>query len=226
MKVRGFALLHATRSEVWKALNDPAVLSHTIPGCQRLEETGPDAYAMAISAGVASIKGTYNGDVALTDQQEPESFVLRASGVGAPGTVSADVQVSLTEQDDGQTRVDYDADAIVGGMIGGVGQRMLTGVAKKMAGEFFSAVDDVLTGAATPSAAVAGESTAAEAGTSETGQRAPLPGAYHGVSPGDATPGRAPSGSDEGLVPGLLAGAGVALLGVLVGGWVAGRRRG
>ena len=33
-------------------------------------------------------------------------------------------------------------------MIGGVGQRVLTGVAKKTAGEFFQAVDDVLTGKA------------------------------------------------------------------------------
>lgn len=222
MKVRGSALLHVTRPEVWKALNDPAVLSRTIPGCERLEETGPDEYAMTITAGVASVKGTYTGEVALRDQQEPESFVLRASGAGAPGTVSADVQVSLIEQEDGQTRVDYDADAIVGGMIGGVGQRMLTGVAKKMAGEFFSAVDDVLTGAAVPSgAAVAEEPTAAEAGGGEAVQHEPLPGIYR-----DAVPGRAPSDSDEGFVRGLLAGAGVALLGVLVGGWVAGRRRG
>jgi hypothetical protein len=50
--------------------------------------------------------------------------------------------------------LDYDADAVVGGAIGGVGQRMLAGVAKKTAGEFFSAVDDVLTGrAAAPAAA-------------------------------------------------------------------------
>lgn len=226
MKVRGSALLHATRPEVWKALNDPAVLSRTIPGCERLEETGPDAYAMTITAGVASVKGTYNGEVALSDQEEPESFVLRASGAGAPGTVSADVQVSLTEQDDGETRVDYDADAIVGGMIGGVGQRMLTGVAKKMAGEFFSAVDDVLTGAAAPPSAAVGAEAAAEVGAGETGQREPLPGVYHEATAGDASPGRAPSRNDEGFARGLLAGAGVALLGVLVGGWVAGRRRG
>jgi multisubunit Na+/H+ antiporter MnhC subunit len=51
--------------------------------------------------------------------------------------------------------LDYDADAVVGGVIGGVGQRMLAGVAKKTAGEFFSAVDDVLTGrAAAPAAGV------------------------------------------------------------------------
>ena len=102
---------------------------------------------MTISAGVASIKGTYQGDVSLTDQQQPGSFVLRASGAGAPGTVSADVKVSLAEHN-GVTRLDYDADAVVGGMIGGVGQRVLSGVAKKTRAEFFRAVEDVLTGKA------------------------------------------------------------------------------
>jgi uncharacterized protein len=155
MKVSGTAVLRAPRAEVWKALNDPAVLVRTIPGCSRLEEAGPDQYRMTVSAGVGSIKGTYAGDVRLHSQEEPGSFVMTASGAGAPGTVSADVRVTLSDSGDGGTRLDYDADAIVGGMIGGVGQRMLAGVAKKTAGEFFAAVEDVLTGAA-PVVAVAG----------------------------------------------------------------------
>jgi carbon monoxide dehydrogenase subunit G len=150
MNVSGSALLHASRGRVWAALQDPAVLVRTIPGCQQLEQVGPDSYRATVTAGVASIKGTYSGEVRLSDQREPDSFVLRASGAGAPGTVSADVRVRLADADGGATRLDYDADAVVGGMIGGVGQRMLAGVAKKTAGEFFAAVDDVLTGAAVP----------------------------------------------------------------------------
>jgi len=152
MKVAGQATLHAPAERVWAALNDPAVLVRTIPGCQRLAATGPDAYEMTVTAGVASIKGSYAGTVQLTDLQPPSSFVLRAAGAGGPGTVSADVTVRLAERD-GITQLDYDADAVVGGVIGGVGQRMLTGVAKKLAGEFFSNVDAVLTGAL-PSAPV------------------------------------------------------------------------
>ena len=153
MKVAGQATLHAPIDRVWDALNDPAVLVRAIPGCQRLEPTGPDAYAMTVTAGVASIKGSYAGSVQLTEQQQPESFVLRASGAGGPGTVDAQVSVRLSEQD-GVTRLDYDADAVVGGVIGGVGQRMLAGVAKKLAGEFFSNVDGLLAGVASPSVAV------------------------------------------------------------------------
>jgi uncharacterized protein len=146
MNVSGSAVLHAPRERVWAALQDPAVLVRTIPGCQQLEQVGPDTYRATVMAGVASIKGTYAGDVRLTDRAEPDSFVLHASGAGAPGTVNADVRVTLADADGGATRLDYDADAVVGGVIGGVGQRMIVGVAKKTAGEFFAAVDDVLTG--------------------------------------------------------------------------------
>jgi uncharacterized protein len=146
MNVSGSAVLHAPRERVWAALQDPAVLVRTIPGCQQLEQVGPDTYRATVMAGVASIKGTYSGDVRLTDQAEPDTFVLHASGAGAPGTVNADVRVTLADADGGATRLAYDADAVVGGVIGGVGQRMIVGVAKKTAGEFFAAVDDVLTG--------------------------------------------------------------------------------
>jgi carbon monoxide dehydrogenase subunit G len=208
MRVTGSATLHAPREKVWEALNDPAVLVRTIPGCLQLEEVGPDRYRMTITAGVASIKGTYQGDVALTDQEQPGSFTLKASGAGAPGTVSADVKVTLAEAD-GDTRLDYDADAIVGGVVGGVGQRVLSGVAKKTAGEFFKAVDDVLTGKAPAVPAPRDETTAGQLSP------APTPGVF--TAPVKARSGGL-IGSD--FVKGAVFGAVVALLGVLVGAWV------
>ena len=150
MKISGTAVLNAPVDQVWAAFNDPAVLTRTIPGCQELREVGPDAYKMTVTAGVASIKGTYEGNVVLTEQNPPGSFVLKAAGAGAPGTVGADVRISLLDSPTGGTDLTYDADAVVGGVIGGVGQRMLTGVAKKMAGQFFAAVDADIAGLRAP----------------------------------------------------------------------------
>jgi carbon monoxide dehydrogenase subunit G len=211
MKVTGSAVLHAPRDQVWAALNDPEVLVRTIPGCQQLEQVGPDAYQATVHAGVASIKGTYSGEVKLTDQIEPETFVLHASGAGAPGTVTADVQVRLSEVDDASTRLDYDADAVIGGMIGGVGQRMLTGAAKRTAAEFFTAVDDVLTGRAelaAPAVAVPGV----------TGEPIEIAGTAEGGRAIYTAPARPQSASPVGTVLGAAAvGALIALAGVIVG---------
>ncbi|GAA2579106.1 carbon monoxide dehydrogenase subunit G [Actinomadura fulvescens] len=145
MKVTGSATVAAPLPRVWDALQDPSVLALTIPGCESLEALGDDRYRMTVQAGVASIKGTYTGEVALTDPDPPRSFVLRAKGQGAPGTVDATVRVRLGADAGGvSTLIEYDADAVVGGMVGGVGQRMLAGVARRTAGEFFAAVEKTL----------------------------------------------------------------------------------
>jgi carbon monoxide dehydrogenase subunit G len=208
-------VLHAPIDRVWTALRDPAVLVATIPGCERLVATGPDSYDMTVTAGVASIKGSYAGSVALTDLAEPHTFRMVASGAGGPGTVSADVMVTLSGDGEG-TRLCYDADAVIGGVIGGVGQRMLIGVAKKLAGEFFAGVDDVLTGVRP---AAAGEPGAAVSG-------APVAGAElspAGFAPAVFTAGRAPVSRPaersltDSFFAGAVFGAVTALLGVLVG---------
>lgn len=150
MKVSGSSVLHAPPAQVWAAINDPAVLAGVIPGCDAFSAIGDGHFGMTVSLGVAAIKGSYSGEVKLYDKVEPMSLTMRATGAGAPGTVDTTVAVRLTDVGDGTTKLDYDADAIVGGMVGGVGQRVLASVAKKTAGLFFAAIDDVLTGRKAP----------------------------------------------------------------------------
>ena len=146
MRIAGENVLHAPVERAWDALLDPAVLVATIPGCERLVATGENSYDMTVTAGVAAIKGTYAGTCVLSDLSEPASLVMKLDGAGAPGTIGATVNVGFADGGDGTTRVTWDADAVVGGMIGGVGQRMLTSVSKRMAGEFFGNVDKALSG--------------------------------------------------------------------------------
>jgi carbon monoxide dehydrogenase subunit G len=146
MKISGSSVLHASPDRVWAAVTDPAVLSAVIPGCDVLTPTAANTFALTVTLGVASIKGSYTGEVSFSDLVEPSSLTMRAKGSGGPGTIDTTVAVVLTGLSDGSTRLDYDADAMVGGMVGGVGQRVLAGVAKKTAGVFFAAIDEVLTG--------------------------------------------------------------------------------
>ncbi len=146
MKVNGVATMHAPADRVWAALTDPKVLAATIPGCERLETAGPDSYSFTVAASVASIHGVYAGEVSLAQRQQPGSLVLTVSGAGGPGTVSASVQVRLADAANGTTELSYDTDAVIVGLIAGVGQGLLSSVAKRTAAEFFSAVDHVLAG--------------------------------------------------------------------------------
>jgi carbon monoxide dehydrogenase subunit G len=237
MKIIGNAQFAAGPDVVYAALNDPAVLVRCIPGCQRLEALGEDAYAMTVAAGVGSIKGVYDGKVRLTDQQHPGSFRMHAQGAGAAGTIGADVQVTLDALEGGGTSVTYDADATVGGMIGGVGQRMLVGVSKRMAAEFFGNVDAALAtgGAASaplPDGAAAAEpsgasrlppdpSTTAAAPSVRSAAAAPVAGAVYTAPKGNVV------GAGGGtFAQGIVVGAAAALVGALVGGWISRRGRG
>ncbi|WP_395728737.1 carbon monoxide dehydrogenase subunit G [Nakamurella sp.] len=149
MKVTGSSVLHAPPDQVWQAMTDPGVLAGVIPGCDGLVPLAPDRFRLTVTLGVASIKGSYTGEVSFRDMNRPRSLVMRANGSGAPGTIDTTVAVTLTELGD-TTRVDYDADAIVGGMVGGVGQRVLGAVAKRTADAFFAAIDQTFTAAPEP----------------------------------------------------------------------------
>ncbi|WP_299443300.1 carbon monoxide dehydrogenase subunit G [uncultured Phycicoccus sp.] len=210
MKLTGTSTLEATPAQVWSAILDPAILARCIPGCEALTTVGEDRYAMTVTAGVAAIKGTYTGEVALTDMDEPSSLTLRASGSGAPGTIDADVRVRLEPSASGGTDLAYDADATVGGTIGGVGQRMLAGVTRKMATQFFTALDDDIAGRRVPVAPVPG---------------VPVPAGTPAV--GETFTGRAaaaPAASTRDLVVAALAGGLLALAGVALGARIARRR--
>jgi carbon monoxide dehydrogenase subunit G len=212
----GSAVLSAPPEAVWAVITDPAVLARTIPGCLSLDQVGEDSYTMTVSAGVGAIRGTYAGEVRLADLNRPTSYVMHASGSGGPGSVRATVPISL-EAVDGGTRLTYSAEAVVGGAVAGVGQRMITGVAKRMAGQFFSAIDKELTSPAVAADAVptpvaqdvpAGTSVAAAPVT-----YAKAPAAAGGWVPTEARP----------LLVGAAGGGVLTLLGVWVG-YLLGRR--
>lgn len=218
MKIQGMATLHADRERVFTTLTDPEVLARCIPGCESLELTGDNSYKMTVSAGVGAIRGRYDGQVTLTELTRPDGYVMNARGAGGAGTVDATCRIELT-QDGEQTQLSYSADATVGGPVAGVGQRMISGVAKRMAGQFFSAVDDELTGA-TAGLQPAG---AGAAGPVATGGVA----ATHGATTYLPAPRRGELFPTDAR-PVLLAGVGgavIALLGAAVGGWLARRSR-
>ena len=196
MKISGGNTIDFPVTTVWEALLDPQVLVRTIPGCERLETTGENAYAMTVTAGVASIRGTYTGSCTLTDLRPHESLVMALQGSGAPGTIGATVDVRFEEIEQGVTRISYEADAVVGGMVGGVGQRMLTSVSKRMANEFFTNVASSIADPGTPAA--------------ET-ENAAAPGVFTAPPrPGTLT-------SQDDFIKGIAVGAALVLLGVAAG---------
>ena len=214
MNLDGSAVLHAEPERVWSVITDPAVLARTIPGCETLEQVGDDEYKMNVTVGVGAIRGTYAGEVRLSDKEHPKSYVMHASGAGGPGNVRAKVTINLEPSAEGTT-LTYSADAVVGGAVAGVGQRMMTGVAKRMAGQFFKAIDNELTGAVVPISAAPSAAAAAPAGeafVAAPGASAEAPRVFAGKAAASA------AGPDwQSAVMGAAAGALLTIISILIG---------
>jgi hypothetical protein len=103
---------------------------------ESLTETSEDHWDAVLKVGVAAIRGTYKGKVAIIDKEPPTTYTLQVEGSGGPGFVKGTAKVSLEPAEAG-VLVKVDGDGQVGGMLAGVGQRMLPGVAKMLMNQFF-----------------------------------------------------------------------------------------
>lgn len=140
MKVKGKYKFEASQKEVWDLFMNPDTLIKAIPGCEKLEENGPGSYDAVMKIGIAAVKGTYEGKFAITDQEPFSSYRLLAEGSGSPGFVKGGAVIELSDLGNGKTLVKYNGETEVGGLIAGVGQRMISGVSKMMADKFFKSM--------------------------------------------------------------------------------------
>jgi len=143
MKIEGSTDILAPIDRVWSALLDPATLAATIPGCEKLEAIGPGEFKAVLKVGVGPVKGTFEGKVRLSDQEPPHRYRMAIEGSGGPGFVRGDAAMELAPVDGG-TRVTYNADVQIGGLIASVGQRMLGGVSRMMLDQFFARMAETL----------------------------------------------------------------------------------
>lgn len=140
MKLEGTADFPYDAIDVWAALHDADILAKAIPGCKSLTPDGQDGYIVELSLGVAAIKGEYEGRITVIDVEHPRHYIFRGEGSGNPGFVNASVDCRLEPAENG-TILCWVCDAEVGGLIAGIGGRVLTGISKYMAKQFFKALN-------------------------------------------------------------------------------------
>lgn len=140
MDVKGSHTFNAPRDRVWQLLLDPEALRAALPGAKEFNKVGDDAYETVMSVGVGSVKGTYNAKIQVRDKNEPASYRLVVEGTGRPGFLKGDGLIELADQGE-TTQVNYRGQAQVGGMIAGVGQRLISASANLVINQFFKAME-------------------------------------------------------------------------------------
>ncbi len=144
MEMTGERRIELPQSKVWEALNDPAILKACIPGCDSIEKVSDTEFKVIVTAAVGPVKAKFNGKLLLSDVNPPHSYSLAFEGSGgAAGFGKGGAKVTLSPDGD-RTLLAYAAQASVGGKLAQVGSRLIDGVAKKMADDFFTRFDQTV----------------------------------------------------------------------------------
>ncbi|MEX0407841.1 carbon monoxide dehydrogenase subunit G [Aquibium sp. LZ166] len=138
MELTGSEEIAASRQTLWDGLTDPGVLAKCIPGCKAMTETGPDAYDVEMQLKVAAVGGSFRGKVILRDKQEPDTCRMTLAGGGTLGTGNGSAEFTITEIKPDLSRLDYSCHGEIGGLVAGVGQRVLGSVSRHLAKQFFA----------------------------------------------------------------------------------------
>lgn len=142
MEMQGSRTLAITQQQAWDALNDPEVLKASVPGCDKLERTADNQYAVGMSLKIGPVAAKFAGKIVLSEIVAPASYTLTFDGQGGVAGFGKGVsKVSLAPAGTG-CELSYSVHATVGGKVAQLGQRLIDGTAKSMAEDFFKRFDN------------------------------------------------------------------------------------
>jgi len=148
MDLTGEYRIPAPRKKVWEALNDSEILKQCIDGCQELNKDSDTQFSAKVTAKVGPVKAKFAGKVTLSELDPPNGYKISGEGQGGvAGFAKGGATVKLTE-DGVDTILNYEANAEVGGKLASVGSRLIEGVAKKQADDFFRKFSEIVGGGA------------------------------------------------------------------------------
>ena len=189
MDMTGEQRIPLPRQQVWEALNNPEILKACIAGCESIDRVTDTEYKVAMTVAIGPVKAKFAGKLLLSDLDPPRSYALAFEGSGgAAGFGKGGAKVRLAE-DGSATVLSYEATASVGGKLAQIGSRLIDGVARKMAEDFFvrfnatvappmppGAAAEVSTDSADAVAALAAADAAGASGGQPPGRPAPRGG--------------------------------------------------
>lgn len=163
--------IKASPQAVWDAILNPEVLKDCIPGCTEVLGNATEGFEATVTQKIGPVKATFKGAVTLSDMVEGKTVKLSGEGKGGAAGFAKGGAVVTLEEIPGGTRLTYDVEAAVGGKLAQLGSRIIDGVAKKMADEFFTRFQESVEGPAVDGTTAPQESVAGTAEDGEGGEK-------------------------------------------------------
>jgi uncharacterized protein len=137
MDMIGEQLIPSRQEKTWSSIIDPQVLKACIPGCESMDKVTDTEYQLVMGAKVGPVSAKFKGRITLADMDPPNAYTMIFEGQGGvAGFAKGQATVQLVPEGEA-TRLKYTAKATIGGKLAQVGSRLIDGVAKAIAENFF-----------------------------------------------------------------------------------------
>ena len=142
MEMTGEQLVPLPQQATWEALNDTQILKACVPGCETLEKISDNQYQLTMTSRIGPVSARFKGVMTLQDVDAPNGYTMVFEGQGGvAGFAKGQATVTLEPAGDA-TRLSYAVKAMVGGKIAQLGARLIDGVARKLADQFFNCFNE------------------------------------------------------------------------------------
>lgn len=132
MNVEGSHVFAAAPEVIWPLLLDPEVIGRAMPGARELVLVDDGKYRGQLKVAVGPITAAeFALGITIENPEPPRQFDMIVDANGKFGFTRGKARVSLVDEEGG-TRMNYQADLKIGGKIASVGQRLLDVVSRSM----------------------------------------------------------------------------------------------
>jgi len=146
MKFDGEFSLAASPNEMWEFMLDPENMGKVIPNCQNIDVIDEDNYTAEIGVSVSKISVTFDAQAEIIEKRPNENLKFQLSGSARDGDsrMESNVEINLTEAEDGTTDVEWVNEVEVTGRIMNMGSRIVRSVGMRQTNKTISNVQDEL----------------------------------------------------------------------------------
>ncbi|MHB8567013.1 MAG: SRPBCC domain-containing protein [Nitrososphaerales archaeon] len=137
--IGGAVSIKAPLDKVYSSLTDPNFMAGTIPDVISSKIVDSDHFDAKIKVGISLVRGTVEMKFVILDKRENSHAKLVGDGNGAGSKMHIESAFDLSVEGD-DTRLTWAADAVLSGLISGIGSQILKGQSEKQVAQIFQNV--------------------------------------------------------------------------------------
>lgn len=138
MQIDKSCVLPVPIQKAWDCLSDPDLVAGCVPGVEKVERVDDTHFLVTVTVKVGVIKPTFRLNVTLVEQKPPAYLRSTCTGEanGMMGSLRQTTHIHLLKINEGETRVDVNAEVDVFGRLGTFGYGVLKGKADQLWEQF------------------------------------------------------------------------------------------